>query len=84
MERNSLSHRLKVANKLFELASGMSFVEHPLCQDCSDDLMIRLEKRLGSLKKERDAYLAYLNELESSSSIETEENVPSEDDIRKV
>jgi beclin 1 len=84
MERNSLSHRLKIANKLFELASGMSFVEHPLCQDCADDLMIRLEKRLGSLKKERDAYLSYLDELEKNKWDSCDEVSLSEEELQEV
>ena len=65
VERNSLSHRLTIANKLFEYASGVSLVQHPLCQDCTDDLTVKLEKRLGGLVKERDAYAGYLEALSS-------------------
>ena len=65
LERNSLSHRLKIANKLFDFASGLSLVQHPLCQDCADELTIKLEKRLGAVKKERDAYGAYLESLQN-------------------
>ena len=91
LEKNSLSHRLKIANKLFEYASGVSLVQHPLCQDCTDDLTVKLEKRLGALKKERDAYAAYIESSqgvdatqEQSTGTIQENKEGSEQDLQKL
>ncbi|TPX40957.1 hypothetical protein SeMB42_g03103 [Synchytrium endobioticum] len=63
-QRGNLSHRLKTAGKLFDLISGVSQVDHPLCQECADELTIMLEKRLSEVRKERDVYSVYLDKLE--------------------
>ncbi|TPX71204.1 hypothetical protein SpCBS45565_g01271 [Spizellomyces sp. 'palustris'] len=62
-QRGSLSHRLKTAGKMFDLISHVSQVDHPLCQDCADELIIKLEKRLSEVRKEKEAYEAYLATL---------------------
>ena len=67
-QKGSLSHRLKIAGKLFDLISGVSDVDHPLCQDCADELVMKLEKRLGELKKEKESYAAYLTQLQNEAS----------------
>ncbi|KAJ3300076.1 Beclin-1 [Borealophlyctis nickersoniae] len=64
--KGSLSYRLKVAGKLFDLISGVSDVEHPLCQDCAEELTIKLEKKLSEVRKEKESYAAYLAGLESA------------------
>ena len=87
-ERHSLSHRLQTANKLFEFASGLSLVQHPLCQECADDLLVRLERRVGSVRKERDAYAAFLETLEGdedgSQVGESQEEVQLMEEVSKV
>ncbi|KAJ3412956.1 hypothetical protein HDV05_008671 [Chytridiales sp. JEL 0842] len=61
--KGSLSHRLRVAGKLFDLISGVSDVDHPLCQDCAHELTIKLEKKLSEVRKERDCYTVFLAKL---------------------
>ncbi|KAI8919945.1 autophagy protein Apg6-domain-containing protein [Powellomyces hirtus] len=62
-QRGSLSHRLKTAGKLFDLLSEATEVDHPLCEDCADELMMRLEKRVHESRKEKQAYESYLETL---------------------
>ncbi|KAI8814296.1 autophagy protein Apg6 [Cladochytrium replicatum] len=59
-----LSHRLRVVSKLFDMASAISDVEHPLCHDCADELGMKLDKRLSEVRKEKDTYAEYLLKLE--------------------
>ncbi|KAI8817591.1 autophagy protein Apg6-domain-containing protein [Fimicolochytrium jonesii] len=61
--RGSLSHKLKTAAKLFDLVSQATDVDHPLCEDCADELMVKLEKRVHEARKEKDAYEAYFKAL---------------------
>jgi hypothetical protein len=51
--RGNLSHRLKVANRLFDLINGISDLEHPMCQECSEELLEKLEKRLQDVRNEK-------------------------------
>ncbi|KAI9096911.1 autophagy protein Apg6-domain-containing protein [Phlyctochytrium arcticum] len=62
-QRGSLSYRLKTAGKLFDIMSQVSMVDHPFCQDCADELIVKLEKRLSDVRKEKDAYDAFLANL---------------------
>lgn len=65
-DTGSLSHRLQVANRLFELISGTSTIDHPMCQECANDLLDKLEKRLIDLKSEKKAYETYLEQAENT------------------
>ncbi|KAI8927065.1 autophagy protein Apg6-domain-containing protein [Entophlyctis helioformis] len=61
--RGNLSHRLKVANRLFEIVSSVGDADHPLCQECADELVTKLEKQLGEARVDRDAYAGFLSSL---------------------
>ena len=65
--RGSLSHRLKLANKLFDLLSSRSEIDHPLCQGCADDLKLKIEKQLSEVKKEHELYAAYQPEPDTTN-----------------
>ncbi|KZZ91922.1 Autophagy-related protein 6 [Ascosphaera apis ARSEF 7405] len=61
------------ANRLFEIISSHSDIDHPICAECTDLLTSGFSKRLQAATKERDAYVAFLKELNSS--------IPSEEDV---
>jgi beclin 1 len=63
---NTLSHRLKVANRVFELMSSKSSVDHPMCQECLDILLELLNKRLTDVGRERDCYIEFLKKVQDS------------------
>ncbi|CAO3638316.1 unnamed protein product [Cunninghamella blakesleeana] len=60
---NNLSHRLKVANRLFDVMSSKSNVDHPMCQECTDLMLEYLERQLEDVGRERDSYLDFLNKM---------------------
>ncbi|KAI8369425.1 autophagy protein Apg6-domain-containing protein [Radiomyces spectabilis] len=70
---NSLSHRLKVANRLFDVMSSKSSVDHPMCQECTDMLLEALEKQLDNVGRERDCYIDFLKKIKDSQVSEEEE-----------
>jgi beclin 1 len=41
-----LSHFIRKSTRLFDLVSSTSDIDHPLCEDCSDSLLILLEQQL--------------------------------------
>jgi beclin 1 len=67
-------HEMERMNRLFEILSSRSDIDHPICVDCADMLVEGFQKRLESVSKERDAYVKYLREIQASQ--------PSKDDIK--
>ncbi|CAM1504525.1 Fc.00g021160.m01.CDS01 [Cosmosporella sp. VM-42] len=61
-------------NRLFEILSARSDIDHPICVECTDMLVEGLQKKLDMASKERDNYVTYLKEVRA--------NQPSEEDIK--
>uniref|UniRef100_A0A4W3HMT7 Beclin-1 n=1 Tax=Callorhinchus milii TaxID=7868 RepID=A0A4W3HMT7_CALMI len=45
----NLSRRLKVTSDLFDIMSGQTDVDHPLCEECTDMLLDQLDQQLNEL-----------------------------------
>src|SRR5436305_5071992 len=60
------SYRLKIANRLFEIMSSRSEIEHPMCYECTDMLLDSLKKQLSEASKERDYYIDFLKKVSLS------------------
>ncbi|CAG8513138.1 6371_t:CDS:2 [Scutellospora calospora] len=65
-QRASISYRLKVANRLFDLMSSRSEIDHPMCQECTDMLLDSLSKQLTDASRERDCYIDFLKKINVS------------------
>ncbi|CAJ2500267.1 Uu.00g031200.m01.CDS01 [Anthostomella pinea] len=66
-------HEAERINKLFEILSARSDIDHPVCFECTDMLVEGLQKRLESTARERDAYAGFLKQVQS--------DIPNEEDI---
>lgn len=66
-------HEAERVNKLFEILSARSDIDHPVCVECTEMLVDGLQKKLESTARERDAYAAFLKQVQA--------DVPSEEDI---
>ncbi|KAI1451973.1 APG6-domain-containing protein [Annulohypoxylon moriforme] len=66
-------HEAERINKLFEILSARSDIDHPICVECAEMLVDGLQKKLESTARERDAYAAFLKQVQA--------DVPSEEDI---
>ena len=62
-KNDSLSHHLEVSQKIYNLLSNHTEVDHPLCTDCAELLQEAMTKQLEQVKKERERYLSYEKEL---------------------
>ncbi|KAH0557064.1 hypothetical protein GP486_005145 [Trichoglossum hirsutum] len=67
----SLSHQMDTANRLFEVLSSRSDIDHPICVECTELLAEGMQKRLGNTARERDAYVEFLKKL--NTEVPTEE-----------
>ncbi|CAJ0832678.1 15646_t:CDS:2 [Entrophospora sp. SA101] len=62
-QRASISYRLKVTNRLFDLMNSRSELSHPMCQECTEMLLDSLSKQLTDTSKERDCYKDFLKKM---------------------
>lgn len=56
----SPSERIESAERLFEVLSSRSDVDHPVCADCMELLIEQMEKQLTATERQRDAYIDFL------------------------
>jgi beclin 1 len=61
------SYEMERITKLFEILSARSDIDHPVCVDCTDVLLEELQKKLEITTRERDAYIAFLKEIQAST-----------------
>ncbi|KAM0808067.1 hypothetical protein AB5N19_08408 [Seiridium cardinale] len=66
-------HEAERINKLFEILSARSDIDHPVCVECTEMLVDGLQKRLDGATRERSLYAEYLKQQQA--------DVPSEEDI---
>lgn len=62
----ALSQDMERVARLFEILSARSDIDHPVCTECTGMLLEKLQKRLDSATKERDAYVGFLKQVNSS------------------
>ncbi|CEP18604.1 hypothetical protein [Parasitella parasitica] len=70
---SSWSERLKVANRLFEVMSSKSSVDHPMCQECVDLFIELLREQMNDVSTERDCYIEFLKKVKDSRVSKEEE-----------
>ncbi|XP_061765624.1 beclin-1 isoform X2 [Nerophis ophidion] len=73
----NLSRRLKVTSDLFDIMSGQTDVDHPLCEECTDTLLDNLDTQLNITENECQNYKQCL-ELLSQLQVEDEETLLTE------
>ncbi|KAF5700568.1 beclin 1 [Fusarium globosum] len=61
-------------NRLFEILSARSDIDHPICVECTEMLVEGLQKKLEVASRERDAYVKHLKEAKAKK--------PSEEDMK--
>lgn len=71
--RPAQPHEAERIDKLFEILSARSDIDHPICVECTEMLVDGLQKRLEATARERDAYAGFLKQVQA--------DIPSEEDI---
>ncbi|PHH51471.1 Vacuolar protein sorting-associated protein atg6 [Ceratocystis fimbriata CBS 114723] len=65
-------HDMERVNKLFEILSARSDIDHPICVECTDLLVEELQKKLETATKERDTYIAFIKQVQDEEPTEAE------------
>lgn len=74
-----LSHHLRSTLRLFNLLSSRTDLDHPLCAECTDNLLGELTRQLEETKKTRDGYIAFEKEVRKEK--ERERDGPSKTEV---
>ncbi|KAB0354483.1 hypothetical protein FD755_023021 [Muntiacus reevesi] len=69
----NLSRRLKVTGDLFDIMSGQTDVDHPLCEECTDTLLDQLDTQLNVTENECQNYKHHLQILQQMSEDDSEQ-----------
>ncbi|KAB0340011.1 hypothetical protein FD755_024820 [Muntiacus reevesi] len=69
----NLSQRLKVTGDLFDIMSGQTDVDHPLCEECTDILLDQLDTQLNITENECQNYKRCLEILEQMNEDDSEQ-----------
>jgi beclin len=64
--------KMETANRLFEILSSRSDIDHPICVECTELLIDGLQKRLNIATKERDSYVEFLRQTNAEIPSERE------------
>lgn len=59
----SISTRLRILHRIFEILSINNEVDHPLCEDCSRLLIENYKLKFDQSQREKDYYLNFLKKL---------------------
>ncbi|KAH3914462.1 hypothetical protein HBI56_094290 [Parastagonospora nodorum] len=70
----SMADGLETTNRMFEILSSRSDIDHPICIECTELLVDGLQQRLGVATRERDAYVDYLRRANT--------DVPSAEEVK--
>jgi len=65
--------------RLFNLLSSRTDLDHPLCAECTDNLLGELSRQLEETKKTRDGYIAFEKEVRKEK--ERERDGPSKGEV---
>ena len=63
---------LKVTSRLFDIMSGHSRIDHPLCEECTDTLLDQLDQQLKITDDELKDYNVFFNKLNEKPSVDTD------------
>jgi beclin len=74
------SNKAALTLRLFDLVSGQSEVDHPVCAECADALLELMQSRMEQVKNERDAYLTFERDMIASAKTGAQ---PSKDELRR-
>lgn len=73
---DSLSSQMEKAQRLFEILSARSDIDHPICSECTELVMTGLQQKQVAVNHERDAYAGFLRDAQH--------NIPSQAEQERV
>lgn len=73
-ENSAYSQQVETSNRLFEILSSRSDIDHPICSECTELLLDGMQKRQANAIRERDAYVDFLKKAQDDVPTEEEKS----------
>ena len=70
--QSSILHSFQVSTQLFDIMSGNTEVDHPLCEECTDSLLNQLDQQLHTAERELENYKELMKTLEKQDDFDEE------------
>lgn len=74
----NLGHKPKVKALLFDIMTGQSTIDHPLCEECTDTLLNQLDDQLKITEEECKDYRNFLEKLENHMEVSDDDELNTE------
>ncbi|KAH3708329.1 hypothetical protein DPMN_067777 [Dreissena polymorpha] len=84
LSMGTLGHKPKVHALLFDIMSGQSTVDHPLCEECTDTLLNHLDDQLKVTEEECRDYRNFLDCLENNGDEYEADEIALDDQLKKL
>jgi beclin 1 len=83
IDQSTLSQQINRSERLFEILSARTDIDHPICLECADILLEAYNKRLTNATRERDAFVEFLKKVNSDIP-STAEVEAAQDELREI
>jgi beclin 1 len=78
-DQNAQSYNVQRKERLFEILSARTDIDHPICIECSEMLVDGYTKRLVNATRERDAFVDFLKKVNAEIPTATEQEAQDEE-----
>ncbi|KAA8894740.1 autophagy protein Apg6-domain-containing protein [Sphaerosporella brunnea] len=82
-QNDAQSHNVKRKERLFEILSARTDIDHPICMECSEMLVEGYTKRLVNATRERDAFVDFLKKVNAEIPTAAEQEAQ-EEELRRL
>lgn len=77
-------YAFKVRATLFDILSSSSSADHPLCDECTDSLLMIMDQQLRMTEGEWSDYNEYLKKLEHEQQLQGHEDIEMENLVKEL
>ena len=77
-ESQNLSQQVTVTAGLFDIMSSNSYIDHPLCEECSESLLDLMDQQLKLTEEELNDYSNFLRKIENEDDFDNIEDLERE------
>lgn len=79
----TLGHRLRVSYQLFDIMSGNTDIDHPLCEECTASLLNHLDQQYKVVEEDCKLYRQALDQL-TEETVDEDENRRLQEELDKL
>ncbi|KAK9458789.1 autophagy protein Apg6-domain-containing protein [Lipomyces oligophaga] len=79
----SLSSRLRISDRVYDLVNGKTDIDHPVCSECLQSLVAGLRQQCAETLREKEAYNRFYEQVQKEKP-SLEEQISAEKELEKI